>query len=146
MPFWSINPYVGCALGCAYCYARYAHGYVIERAAAANPEHALIAADVASFEPWLAFERRIFVKENAPDVLRETLRSGSRRHEGLIRGESITIGTATDPYQPAERRYRITRRILEVLAEHPGLRITIITKSPLVTRVVDFLERIQRHS
>jgi DNA repair photolyase len=144
--FWSINPYVGCAFGCAYCYARYAHGYVLERAATANPAHREIATDLESLEPWLAFERRIFVKQNAPDVLRKALRFGSARHAGLARGEWIAIGTATDPYQPAERRFGVTRRILEVLADHPGLRIGIVTKSPLVTRDVDVLARIARHS
>lgn len=146
MEFWSINPYVGCALSCTYCYARYAHGYALERAAAANPDHLAVATDIAALPPWLAFERRILVKENGPTVLRKTLRTGSDRHAALIAGESITIGTATDPYQPAERRFRITRQILEVIAEHPGLRCRIITKSPLVTRDIDVLERINRHS
>ena len=96
--------------------------------------------------PWLAFERRIFVKENAADVLRRTLRNGSDRHLALLGEESIVIGTATDPYQPAERRFRVTRTVLEVLAEHAGLSIVIITKSPLVTRDVDLLRRIARNS
>ena len=61
-------------------------------------------------------------------------------------GETIVIGTATDPFQPAERRFRITRSVLEVLAEHPGLSICIITKSPLVTRDIDVLRRINRIS
>jgi len=56
------------------------------------------------------------------------------------------IGTATDPYQPAERRFRVTRGILDVLAEHPGLSVVIITKSPLITRDIDLLSRINRHS
>jgi DNA repair photolyase len=96
--------------------------------------------------PWLAFERRIFVKQNAPDVLRRTLRTGSERHLALLKDETIVIGTATDPFQPAERRFRITRGLLEVLAEHPGLSVAIITKSPLITRDIDVLKRIQRHS
>lgn len=146
MDFWSINPYIGCALGCTYCYARYAHGYALERAAAANPDHREVSADVASLPPWLAFERRILVKENAPAVLQKTLRTGSDRHLALIAGESITIGTATDPYQPAERRFRITRQLLQVIAEHPGLTCRIITKSPLVTRDIDLLKRINRIS
>jgi DNA repair photolyase len=146
MDFWSINPYIGCALGCTYCYARYAHGYALDRAANANPDHREVAADVSSLPPWLAFERRILVKENAPAVLQKTLRTGSDRHLALIAGESITIGTATDPYQPAERRFRITRQILQVIAEHPGLDCRIITKSPLVTRDIDLLKRINRHS
>lgn len=146
MGFWSINPYVGCAFGCAYCYARYAHRYVIERAVAAHPEQALLKEAFESLPPWLAFERQIFVKENAAEVLRKTLRHGSDRHLNLLKGEGIGIGTACDPYQPAERRFRITRGILEVLAEHQGLSIWIITKSPLVTRDVDVLRRIQRNN
>lgn len=146
MDFWSINPYIGCALGCTYCYARYAHGYALDRAANANPEHREVAADVASLPPWLAFERRILVKENAHTVLQKTLRTGSDRHLALLAGETITIGTATDPYQPAERRFRITRQLLQVIAEHPGLECRIITKSPLVTRDIDVLKRINRHA
>ena len=146
MGFWSINPYVGCTFGCAYCYARYAHRYVIERSVAAHPEQRQLREAFESLPPWLAFERQIFVKENAADVLRRTLRFGSDKHLNLLKGEGIGIGTATDPYQPAERRFRITRGILEVLAEHEGLSVWIITKSPLVTRDVDVLRRIQRHN
>lgn len=146
MGFWSLNPYVGCAVSCAYCYARYAHRYVIERAVTAHPEQALLKDAADSLPPWLAFERQIFVKENAADVLRRTLRHGSDKHLNLLKGEGIGIGTACDPYQPAERRFRITRGILEVLAEHQGLRVWIVTKSPLVTRDVDLLRRLQRHN
>lgn len=146
MSFWSINPYIGCAFGCAYCYARYAHRYVMERNATASRLDAVLADDLTAMPPWLAFERRVFVKENAPDVLRRALRTGSDRHLELIRGETILVGTATDPYQPAERRFRVTRGVLEVLAEHPGLSIVIITKSPLITRDIDVLARIARHS
>lgn len=146
MGFWSVNPYVGCAFGCTYCYARYAHRYVLERSAAANPGHEGIATDLASFPPWLAFERRIFVKENAPELLRRTLRFGSEKHLALVRGDTVVIGTATDPYQPAERRFRVTRGVLEALTEHAGLSVVIITKSPLVTRDVDVLRRIARNS
>jgi DNA repair photolyase len=146
MGFWSINPYVGCAFGCAYCYARYAHRYVIERSVTAHPEQRQLREAFETLPPWLAFERQIFVKENAAEVLRRTLRHGSDKHLNLLKGEGIGIGTATDPYQPAERRFRITRGILEVLAEHEGLRMWIITKSPLVTRDVDLLRRIQRHN
>jgi DNA repair photolyase len=148
MGFWSINPYVGCAFGCAYCYARYAHRYVLERSSVANPQHEGLRTDLTTMPPWLAFERRIFVKENAAEVLRRTLRHGSKRHLALVgeQAECIVIGTATDPYQPAERRFRVTRSVLEVLAEHPGLSIVIITKSPLITRDIDLLRRIGRHS
>jgi len=146
MGFWSINPYVGCAFGCAYCYARYAHRYVMERAATADRMENTLAQRFDETPPWLAFERNIFVKQNAPDVLARALRQGSDRHLGLINGDSVVIGTATDPYQPAERRFRVTRRVLEVLAEHPGLTVVIITKSPLITRDIDLLSRIGRHS
>jgi DNA repair photolyase len=145
MPFWSLNPYVGCAFGCAYCYARYAHHYVMERAADAGIDLSN-GEDPRDMAPWLAFERRVVVKQNAAAVLRKTLRFGSERYRGLISGETILIGSATDPYQPAERRFRITRGVLEVLAEHERMSIVIITKSPLVTRDIDVLLRIARQS
>lgn len=153
MGFWSINPYVGCAFGCAYCYARYAHRYTSERLAAATPAdeasgavagEARAAVHEEELPPWLAFERRIFVKRDAGGLVRRALRQPSRlaglQHDGVV------IGTATDPYQPAERRFRLTRGILEALAEHSGLKVTIITKSPLVTRDIDLLTRIAARS
>ena len=146
MGFWSINPYVGCAFGCAYCYARYTHRYVMERAATDDRMEDVLHERYEDMPPWLAFERNIFVKQNAPEVLARTLRHGSEKHLALLRGEAIIIGTATDPYQPAERKFRVTRRILEVLAEHPGLRVCIISKSPLITRDIDLLSRINRIS
>ena len=144
MDFWSINPYVGCAFGCAYCYARYAHRYTMERAGDGER-----GADVDGepLPPWLAFERRILVKREAPALLRRALAGRSARVQRLLSGEeALVVGTATDPYQPAERRFRVTRGVLEVLAEHPGLRVVIITKSPLVARDVDVIARIARHS
>jgi DNA repair photolyase len=146
MGFWSINPYIGCAFGCAYCYARYAHRYVMERAATASRLDQRLTDDLADMPPWLAFERRVFVKQNAPDVLRRALRHGSDRHLRLLDGETIIVGTATDPYQPAERKFRVTRGVLEVLGEHPGLSVVVITKSPLITRDIDLLRRIDRIS
>ena len=146
MGFWSINPYVGCAFGCAYCYARYTHRFVMERAASEDKMEQALADRYESMPPWLAFERNIFVKQNAPEVLARTLRHGSDKHLALLKGETIVIGTATDPYQPAERKFRVTRRILEVLAEHPGLKVSIISKSPLITRDIDVLSRINRIS
>ncbi len=147
MGYWSINPYVGCAFGCAYCYARYAHRYVLERVLASTETvDDSLRADAKSMPPWLAFERHIVVKQNAPAVLSRTLRQGSDKHLKLIHGETIVIGTATDPYQPAERRFRITRGILETLSQHAGMRVVIITKSPLVTRDIDLLAKIARHS
>src|SRR5437773_8096763 len=144
--FWSINPYIGCAFGCAYCYARYTHRYVMERAATDDRMVDVLGEAYNKLPPWLAFERNIFVKKNAPEVLSRTLRFGSDRHLKLLAGETIVIGTATDPYQPAERRFRITRGILDVLAGHPGLSVSIITKSPLITRDIDLLSRINRLS
>ena len=146
MDYWSINPYIGCAIGCGYCYARFAHRYALDRALAALPASDAAHDAVGQLPPWLAFERRILVKRNAPEVLARALREGGPRHLALVRGDSVLVGTATDPYQPAERRFRVTRGILEALAEHPGLRVVIITKSPLVTRDIGVLARIARHS
>lgn len=130
MDFWSLNPYVGCEFGCAYCYARDTHRYVVERAgqtAAATPD-------------WLDFERRILVKTDAPGVLARTL------DPARLGGRSLVIGTATDPYQPAERRFRLTRSLLQTLLRWRGLSIGIITKSPLVVRDLDLLQRLaERH-
>jgi DNA repair photolyase len=144
--YWTINPYIGCAFGCAYCYARYAHRYVMQRNAAADRLEDGLAAEFTQMPPWLAFERRIFIKRNAPEVLARTLRQGGDKYLPLLHGQSILIGSATDPYQPAERTFRLTRQILEILADHPGLRIGIITKSPLITRDADVLRRVARIS
>ncbi len=146
MDFWSINPYVGCAFGCAYCYARYAHRYSIERLGDAGSEVAATgdAAVRETLPPWLAFERRILVKREAPSLLRRQLASATRLDD--LRKQGLVIGTATDPYQPAERRFRLTRGVLEVLAAQRNLHLTIITKSPLVTRDVDLLARIAERS
>jgi DNA repair photolyase len=145
MSFWSINPYVGCAFGCAYCYARYAHGYAVERLAAQT----VMPTDSTPTEseqlpPWLAFERRIMVKSDAGALVRRALRRPATL--AGLQADGVVIGTATDPYQPAERRFRITRSVLEVLAEYDELRVTIIGKSPLVTRDLDLLSRIHRRS
>lgn len=119
VPFrWTINPYRGCEFGCKYCYARYAHEFMELR------------------DP-LDFERRIFVKRFDPARFRDQLRK-------LPVGETVALGTATDPYQPAERRYRITRAILEEFARASGLRLGITTKSQLVTRDMDVLSEIRR--
>jgi DNA repair photolyase len=129
MDFWSVNPYVGCEFGCSYCYARFTHQYVTERAATRG---------APSFGAWSPddFEHRIFVKAEAADVLALTLRPAR------IGAHAILIGSATDPYQPAERRFRVTRQILERLAQYHGLQIGLITKSPLVVRDIDVLARI----
>jgi DNA repair photolyase len=85
------------------------------------------------------FERKIFVKQNAAWLLQQELRD-------LRAGAEIAIGTATDPYQPIERRAKITRSLLEVFANRRGLRIGIVTKSALITRDIDLLERIAEHN
>ncbi len=119
MPFqWMINPYRGCEFGCKYCYARYAHEFMELR------------------DP-MQFERKIYAKHFDADSFREELKRTPQ-------GETIAIGTATDPYQPAERRYRITRSILEVLATTAGFRIGITTKSDLIPRDIDVLQEIKR--
>ena len=112
----SINPYRGCEFACRYCYARYTHEYMELR----NPED---------------FERKIFIKQNAAWLLQQELRT-------LRPGEEIAIGTATDPYQPIERRARVTRSLLEVLAARRGLRIGIVTKSTLIERDIPLLQQI----
>jgi DNA repair photolyase len=143
MDFWSINPYVGCEFGCTYCYARFAHRYVVERAHAAQRLADEQLAEYRGANGWEAFEQRIFVKAGLQAALRADLR---RYHRSAERDAPIVIGTATDPYQPAERRYRLTRLVLEELAKCEGLSIGIITKSPLVTRDIDVLQRIQQHN
>lgn len=146
MDYWSINPYVGCAFGCTYCYARYAHRYALDRALSGRSPGDALREEIESIPPWLAFERHVLVKEDAPAILSHELRPGSARLAALAAGEVVVIGTATDPYQPAERRFRITRGVLETLARHEGLSIVIITKSPLITRDVEVLRQITERS
>jgi len=146
MDYWSINPYVGCAFGCTYCYARYAHRYAVDRALSANASSHELRAEIEGMPPWLAFERHVLVKNDAAAILGHELRPGSPRLRALTSGEVIVVGTATDPYQPAERRFRITRSVLETLAAHEGLSVVVITKSPLITRDVDVLSRITERS
>ncbi|HEX9704156.1 MAG TPA: radical SAM protein [Gemmatimonadales bacterium] len=148
MDYWSINPYVGCEFGCTYCYARYAHRYVVERAHDAGK---LTDAEFAEFrgtEGWEAFENRIFVKQTLCATLESDLRRYFRAALPPHRptAEPIVIGTATDPYQPAERQFRLTRLVLERLARCEQLSIGIITKSPLVARDVDVLLRLQERN
>jgi len=117
LPFtWAINPYRGCEFACKYCYARYTHEFM-------------------ELRDGVDFERKIFVKQQAAGLLRSELKK-------VKSGEEIAIGTATDPYQPAERRFEITRAILEELARHSGLEIGIVTKSNMVTRDADILRKI----
>jgi len=121
MPFtWTVNPYRGCEFACKYCYARYTHEFMEMR-------------------EGVAFEQKIFVKQHAADLLRQELRQ-------VKSGEDIAIGTATDPYQPAERKFEITRAILEELARHRGLELGIVTKSSLVLRDIDLLREVSERN
>ncbi|HYK81548.1 MAG TPA: radical SAM protein [Gemmatimonadales bacterium] len=140
--FWSLNPYIGCEFGCTYCYARYAHRYAVERARDAGR---LSEAEFREFRGpggWEAFERRVFVKQPILAALEGDL----RRYVRSAAPAPLVIGTATDPYQPAERRFRLTRQVLERLARYEGLNLGIITKSPLITRDIELLRRLdERH-
>ncbi|MEQ1530760.1 MAG: PA0069 family radical SAM protein [Methylococcales bacterium] len=109
----SINPYRGCEHGCIYCFARPSHAYL-------------------GYSPGLDFESRILVKPNAARLLRQEL---SKKN---YRAAPLAMGTNTDPYQPLERRHKVMRQILEVLAEtrHP---LSIVTKSALIERDIDLL-------
>jgi DNA repair photolyase len=138
MGFWSINPYVGCEFGCTYCYARDTHKWVMERADVRTGGQALRPPD--RLPAWEAFEKEILVKSEVAEVLAHTI------NPARVAGHSLVIGTATDPYQPAERKFRLTRRILEVLRSYHGLSIEIITKSPLVTRDIDLLRTISERN
>ena len=131
MPFWSLNPYVGCEFGCSYCYARKTHEWTMERTEGRKD------GKTESFE---SFEHEILVKSGAADILLRTL------DPARLAGSTLLIGTATDPYQPAERRFLLTRRLLEALLRHRGLHLGLITKSPLVTRDLDLFTRLaERH-
>jgi DNA repair photolyase len=112
----SINPYRGCEFGCRYCYARYTHEFLELR----SPED---------------FERKIYFKQNAAWLLQQELAR-------LKPGTEIALGTATDPYQPLERKQRITRSLLEVFARHSGFKLGIVTKSNLIARDIDLLKEI----
>ena len=118
MPFqWTINPYRGCEFACKYCYARYTHEFMEMDAS--------------------EFEDKIYAKSAAAHLLRQELGRIDRK-------DHIAIGTATDPYQPAERRYSRTRSILEVFARERGRYLGITTKSDLVLRDLDLLREIAR--
>ncbi len=138
MGFWSINPYVGCEFGCSYCYARDTHRYTVERhAAAAQLDASSAMLDLPATE---AFERHILVKQNLPEILLRTL------DPTRIGDAAIVIGTATDPYQPAERRFAVTRSVLLTLLKFRNLHLGIISKSPLITRDLPILRDLsERH-
>jgi DNA repair photolyase len=120
MPFgWTVNPFRGCELGCRYCYARDTHEYLGH----CDPEE---------------FEQHIYVKRGEMTGLAADLR---RARDS---GQEVAIGTATDPYQPAEARFAITRGVLEAMTRVPGLRVGITTKSAAVIRDLDLLVQIAR--
>jgi DNA repair photolyase len=139
MDYWSLNPYVGCEFGCSYCYARYTHRYVVERAHDAGKLTDAEFADYRGPHGWEAFEQRIFVKEQIVGALDADLKR-------VPLGDTIVIGTATDPYQPAERRFRLTRAVLQRLTRCEGMSFGIISKSPLIARDRDLLVKIQERN
>ena len=121
MPFtWTINPYRGCEFACKYCYARYTHEFMEMR-------------------DGIEFEQKIYAKQHAADLLRQELRK-------VKPGEDIALGTATDPYQPIEKKLEITRTILEEIARHSGLEVGIVTKSAMLARDIDVLREIGEHN
>jgi len=133
---WTINPYRGCEFGCKYCYARYTHEFIHPQAGAGREELGGGRQEPGGeTDAYELFEREIFIKQHAAWLLRQEL--------GQVRpGEYIGLGTATDPYQPVERTAKVTRSVLEVLAERAGLTLGIVTKSTLIERDVDLLQRI----
>jgi DNA repair photolyase len=130
VPFeWTINPYRGCEFACKYCYARYTHEYM----------------ELDGSE----FEKKIYVKKDAAPLLAWDVShkySYESEASGGERPDHIAIGTATDPYQPAEREYGVTRACLEELAKREGLSVSIITKSNQIVRDIDVLQRIGERS
>lgn len=133
---WSINPYRGCEFGCKYCYARYTHQFLEPGKVEEIPTGTYDGPE----QPWAkAFEHEIYLKENAAWLLEQELGRLDPRDE-------IAIGTATDPYQPIERRVGLTRSLLEVFSRRSGYRIGLITKSNLVTRDIDLLQRIHANN
>lgn len=121
MPFtWTVNPYRGCEFACRYCYARYTHEFM-------------------ELRDNVQFERKIFVKQNVTELLRKDLRQ-------VRPGESIAIGTATDPYQPAEKRWEVTRAIFTELSRWEGLDIGLVTKSNLILRDVELLQAVAQRN
>lgn len=130
VPFeWTINPYRGCEFACKYCYARYTHEYM----------------ELDGSE----FEKKIYVKKDAAPLLAYDISrkySYASERSGGERADHIAIGTATDPYQPAEREYGVTRACLEELAKREGMSISIITKSNQIVRDIDVLKKIAARS
>jgi DNA repair photolyase len=119
MPFqWTINPYRGCEFGCKYCYARYTHEFL----------------ELGTLRD---FEEKIYAKQFVASGFRAELSKTPLK-------DAIAIGTATDPYQPSERRFGITRAILEVFAASKGRRLSVTTKSDLIVRDLELLRTIAR--
>lgn len=132
---YSINPYRGCEFACRYCYARYTHEFMAPKATDTPADSADAMNGTVDLRSPEAFERLIFLKQNAAWLLEQELRKIDPSRE-------IALGTATDPYQPIERRARITRSLLEVFARSSGYRLGIISKSHLITRDIDLLKKI----
>ena len=117
---YSMNPYQGCEHGCVYCYARNTHTYW-------------------GYSAGIEFEQKILVKESAPELLEQKLKSKKWK------ATPIMLSSNTDCYQPAEKKYRITRKMLEVLwrYRHP---VGVITKNALINRDIDILSKMAEHS
>lgn len=121
MPFaWTVNPYRGCAMGCRYCYATYTHEFM----GITTPEE---------------FHSTVYVKSDGEDTPSAVARA-------VRRGDLIALGTATDPYQPGETEWGVTRRFLELVAQHRGARLGITTKGAAILRDIDVLQRIRERS
>jgi DNA repair photolyase len=135
---YSINPYRGCEFGCKYCYARYTHEFMEPKASTDTAAARDANAGIDMRNP-LTFERLIFLKQNAAWLLEQELKKIDPVNE-------IALGTATDPYQPIERRTRITRSLLEVFSRKSGYRLGIVTKSRLIERDIDLLVEIAKRN
>ncbi len=121
MPFrWSINPYRGCSNACPFCYARRTHWFL----------------DEDGIDQWAT---KIFVKINAAEVLRRELARPTWKRE------VVALGTATDPYQAIEGKYKVTRQILESLCEY-RTPVSIVTRSPMIIRDIDVLRKLARRA
>lgn len=116
--YWSINPYRGCQFGCTYCFARYTATFI-------------------EVNDPMEFERRIFYKQNAPELVRHL-------RDRDFHGRPVALGTATDPWQPVEGKLQITRGILDGLQRYPSLDLFCLTKSSLIRRDADLLGQLVR--
>ncbi len=133
---YSINPYRGCEFGCRYCYARYTHEFLAPKQ---DVQPDLARGGTQNLRDPEAFERIIFLKQNAAWLLEQDLKRVDPEQQ-------IALGTATDPYQPIERRAGITRSLLEVFARKQGYRLGIVTKSNLIERDIDLLTEIGKRN